>query len=80
MFIYVLNDLVLIYYQESTSKNDWKAPYGPVPEPVPGLFCWKPVLKETHELPQSVPKIPKKNQKVDPQKNTHLVNIITPIK
>jgi hypothetical protein len=32
-------------------KNDWKAPYGPVPEPVPGLFCWKAELKETHKLP-----------------------------
>ena len=32
-------------------KNDWKAPYGPVPESVPGLFFWKAELKETHKQP-----------------------------
>ena len=32
-------------------KNDWKAPYGPLAASVPGLFFWKPELKETHKLP-----------------------------
>ena len=45
-------------------KNEWKGPYGPVPAPVPDVFFWKPELKETHKLPQSVMKISKK--KMDP--------------
>jgi hypothetical protein len=51
VFIYALNGKWIIYYQESTSKKDLKAPYGPVPESVPGLFFWKAELKETHKQP-----------------------------
>ena len=49
-------------------KNNWKAPYGPVPEPVPGLFCWKPELKGTQKLPQSVLKNPNKSKNLAPPK------------